>query len=94
MRIPKKVKIGAYNYTVVYKDDLREDGHSVWGLCDANNNKIYLKKGMTGRRKLEVFIHEALHAIEDSYGVSLGEKKVNVLGLAIMALFTENKLHV
>ena len=92
MNIPNKVKIGAYDYKVVEMDKLEHEGNKLWGLCDREENVIYLQKGMKRKKEKEVFIHECLHAIEESYGLDLGEDKVNLLGLAFMALITDNKL--
>ena len=92
MKIPEVVKIGAYDYKVVEVEDLQLDGKSSLGVCDRETNIIQLEKGMKPKKEKEVFIHECLHAIEDSYGIDLGEKRVNLLALAIMALISNNKL--
>ena len=92
MKIPEILKIGAYDYAVIEKDNLKCNGKEVWGYCDRDKNIIYLQKHMKKKKEKEVLIHECLHAIEESYGVDLGERKVNVLGLALMALITDNKL--
>ena len=92
MNIPEVIKIGAYDYKVVEKDDIEHEGNKLWGLCDREANVIFLQKGMKPKKEKEVFIHECLHAIEESYGVHLGENRVNMLGLALMALISDNKL--
>lgn len=92
MNIPRKVKVGPYTYTVVRKREIKEEGKEMLGLCDREKHAIYMTSGMEKKKEKEVFLHECLHAIEDSYGISLGENKVNVLGLALMALIDDNKL--
>ena len=92
MNIPETIKIGAYDYKMIEEDKLKLDGKDVWGYCDREQNKIYMQKGMKSKKEKEVFLHECLHAIEESYGISLGERKVNILGLALMALISDNKL--
>ena len=92
MRIPKKIKIGPYTYDVVYKDNLTHENNKLWGLCDRESHNIYLQKKMDAQKKKEVLLHECLHAIEESYGITLGENKVNQLGLALLALIYDNKL--
>lgn len=93
MKIPSKLKIGAYDYKIKWKKGLVcKDKEELWGWCDQNNHVIYLSKKMGTKRLREVIIHECIHAIEDSYGIELGEKKVNILGLALMALISDNKL--
>lgn len=92
MNIPPVVKIGAYDYKIIEKDKIEHEGNKLWGLCDREENVIYLQKGMKRKKEKEVFLHECLHAIEESYGLNLGESKVNILGLALMALIDDNKL--
>jgi hypothetical protein len=99
MRFPKKqVKIGYFTYGIEFVDDipkdlkLKEKALELWGFCDNDNQVLYFKKGMNRQRFIEVFLHECLHAIEESYGIDLGEKKVNRLGLSLAALFKENDI--
>lgn len=95
MKIPKgKVKVGAYEYKIVFKSKVKHKGKDLWGLCDRENHVIYLAKGMPEDRLMEVFLHETIHAIEESYDVHLGEKKTNMLGLALLALFKDNKIEI
>jgi hypothetical protein len=92
MKIPKSLKIGPYCYGVVFKEDLEHEGNSLFGLCDQVNHIIYMRKGMEPKKKMETFLHECLHAIEDVYGVEIGEEKVSLLGLSLMAIINENKI--
>lgn len=93
MKIPKKVKIGIYTYKIKEVEDLKDEKNNpCWGLCEHSEHTIYLKKGMIEPRLSEVFLHECLHGIEESFGIDLGEKKVNQIGLALMAFIIDNKL--
>lgn len=94
MKIPSKVKIGAYDYKVEWVKELKDEKAKLWGLCDRENHIIFLDKGLRGRRRIEVFLHECLHGMEESYDIELGEKKVSVLGLALLAFFVDNKLEI
>jgi hypothetical protein len=93
MNIPRKVKIGLYTYKVKNVNEIKDGiNNQCWGLCDHDTHTIFLKKGMKEPRRSEVFLHECIHGIEESYGIALGETKVNQLGLALMSFFKENKL--
>lgn len=92
MNIPEVVKIGVYDYKVVEKDKIEMDGTPLCGMCDREKFEIHIQKGMKSKKEKEVFLHECLHGIETSYGIELGEKKVNLLALALLALICDNKL--
>ena len=92
MKIPNRLKVGAYTYEVKQKKTLKEKGKDVWGYCSPNTHEIYIQETMEPDKEVEVFFHETLHAIEDSYGIELGEHKVNILGIALLALIKENNL--
>jgi len=98
MKIPKKVKSGCLEYKVEYfkfaedKWKQKEGARDLWGYCDHDTETIYLKKGMRPARKLEVFLHESFHMIEESWDISLGEKRVNLLGMAMCDFLKRNKI--
>lgn len=99
MKLLRKVKIGCLTYEVKYVKDVPKEYKSkvksldLWGFCDHDSQSIYLKVGMSKERLREVFIHECLHMIEEAYGINLGEKKVNTLGLAIADLIKTNRIN-
>lgn len=92
MRIPKLVSICGQQFTVTYKKNLVVDGDKLLGCCDVNECKIILKQGMSEEKKKEVFFHECVHAIEENLNMNLGENKVNLLGIHILSLITNNNL--
>ena len=92
MKIPRKIKVGAYTYIVKRKKTIKEDNQELLGLCDRGAHLIYIVKDLSDKKAKEVLLHECLHAIEESYGINLGENKVNLLGLALLALIDDNKL--
>ena len=62
-------------------------------MCDSDNSLIYIERGMEKTRKAEVLIHEVIHFISTLYNLGLSEKKVNILGIALLAFLRENKLN-
>ena len=93
MKIPRnKVKIGAYDYKIKWKKNITHNDNELWGLCDHDSCEISLSKNMGSDRLGEVFMHECLHVMEEVYGIKLGEKKVNALGMALLAFFKDNKI--
>lgn len=93
MRLPKVVSICGHDIKIVYKKKLFVDGQACWGVYEDSKHTIYLVQGMDKTRKLEIFLHEALHAIEHIYMLSLSEKIVKVLAIEILALVRNNKIN-
>lgn len=93
MKIPKEVNICGQTFKIIYKKNLQQDGQDLLGLCDVNSCAIYLKTGLTEQKKKEVFLHECIHAIAENLNLNLNENKVNLLGIHILSLITNNKLN-
>ena len=68
------------------------DGEQLLGYCDVNSCKIMLKQGMSEEKKKEVFFHECVHAIDENLNIGLGENKVNLIGIHVLSLITNNNL--
>lgn len=92
MRVPKKVHICGHEYAIVYKNSLSLDGREAWGMMDPNKNIIYLRKSMPTTRKMEILLHEMIHAIEDIYNLNLSEIAVKQLALGVLSAIRDNKL--
>lgn len=90
----KKLKIGCHDYEIIFQEKIVHNENECLGLCSPDSLKIYLRDSLkqTPDLLLETLIHEALHAIEVSWGVKLGEKKVGVLGCAVYDLFKNNNI--
>lgn len=75
MRIPHKVRITAkVTYRVVYVD--RFDNPEVIGFLNSEDKTITILRTLGKKKKLEIFIHELLHAIEHEYDIALPHKLI------------------
>lgn len=85
--------MGCYHYIIEWRNDIKYGDSSCRGLCDHENLKIYLSNSLRNNEDLliETLIHEIVHGIEQSSDIHLGEKKVNMLGMAVTALIKDNK---
>lgn len=94
MRIPKKVRIGPYDYDLAYKETLLSDNHDavLWGHCDFERQTIYLTTNMVSQRRETAFMHEVIHAIDDLCEIGLEERQVRALAPALVSFLKENKM--
>jgi nitrate reductase beta subunit len=77
LRIPRRLQIGGTVYTVEYKDLDSYEG----GNIDFINSKIILDKTLGRQQTQRVFLHEVLHAIDESYNNGkLDERTTDRLG--------------
>lgn len=71
MKLPSKVKINTYTYTLKEENDPRfDDGADAWGYCDYDNQEIVIKKNATKERKRNIVLHEIMHAVFESVHAS------------------------
>jgi len=88
--LPKTVKIGAHTYEV--KEVTQEDlGPDVIGDQDGVKNVLRVLQDATPSRKIEVLIHECLHAMLLGHGFRDEERIVVMLGEAFTAFLADNK---
>lgn len=90
MRIRRKIKIGPHEVKIIYKKKIFNDKIELSGYADAANNKIYLEYNMPKTKKMEVFLHECLHVMDDIYSLALGEKRVNALATILVNFIRTN----
>ena len=74
MRIPEKIKVGNFIYDVeITNYPIICEGLVCQGLCDSENQKLYLSSDLTKQNLERVFIHELLHSIQMDRCLDLGE---------------------
>lgn len=93
MRIPSQISLCGHTVKVKFKKSIIVNGQECWGCYDDSTSTIYLKMKMDRTRKMEIFLHEAIHAIEHIHVLQLSEKSVKILGLEILALIRNNKIN-
>lgn len=88
--IPKKVKVGAFEFQVVQSENVRDsDDDSCLGLIKHDELVIELDN-ICKRPAQESFIHEVIHAIDRNAGESLEERQVAMLGTGLYLLLLDN----
>ena len=86
-----KIKIGAFDYKVIEKDDVNIDGVLKLGTFDYTNQTIEIKTGLTKDRKRQTLLHEIIHCIDDEYIVGLEEDQIERLTSGLLQVFRDNK---
>ena len=92
MKLPKILNICGHQFKIVYKKGLVHNQAPCWGMCDTEKQIIYLVYGMSPTKKMEIFLHECLHAIETIYNLNLSEIAVKQLSLGILSAIRDNKI--
>lgn len=100
----KSLKIGAYVYSIVWKDDIATEGTvKCWGLCCHETLTIFMDASLPKTRAAVILIHEFLHAVihvqglfqkDDDHlgGRECEEKVVDVLSMGLCTLIQNNPL--
>ncbi len=90
MKIPKKLNICGFEYTV----EIREiDNNDIFGQHNQTRCQILIAAdGVNKQKKEQTFIHEILHAIDCAVGVDLKEKQVTTLSRGLYQVLKDNNL--
>ncbi len=87
--LPRSVKIGAHTYKI--KTGTRKDlGSDTSGDIDNERNVIRVIRHATRSRKIEILIHECLHAMLTGHDFSKEEEIVVILGEAVTQFLADN----
>jgi hypothetical protein len=93
VRIPKRIKIGPYDYSVQRKETVLSDDRSeLWGQYNPTAQVITLTNNMTPQREATAFLHEVFHAIDELVGSELTEKQIEVFAPALLSFLRDNKM--
>jgi hypothetical protein len=97
MKVPDNVRIAGHEIKIVYKDSLSSDGVPCVGLAYLSQDRIELARTIEGvplskDQLATAFLHEALHIISTLHNLSLNEKKITSLELALYQFLHDNKI--
>lgn len=90
MKIPKKLNICGFEYTI----EIREiDDANLYGQHCLTKLRILIANDVKSKQKQEhTLLHEILHAIDVAVGTNLTEEKVGALSRALYQVLKENNL--
>ena len=99
MNLPKSLKVGGHQYTVVFPYVFTERSDTT-GQCDHNMKLIRVASEVGNEPRnqsaiMVTFIHEVLHAVDDTLGQSMfhgteGESCVEALSEGIYQVLVDN----
>jgi len=92
VKIPKKVKIGPYDYTVERFPQVVKGGDVYYGRCFKDQCRIEIATSHPAQIIDVALMHEYLHGIDEVYDVGLEESQVDRLATGIMAFLKDNRL--
>jgi hypothetical protein len=97
VKIPHVLKIDRETFRVVYGDAAKavgEPGGAVAGCCDPGKRLITLNANLRTDHALRkrTFFHEVVHALDMTYGLSLGHGQIDRLGQALANFFQDNEV--
>ncbi len=92
VRIPRRVRIGGFDYKVVmsqrFDEELQSDRD--WGQCTDIMRRILISTEGKPQQISQTFIHEVLHAIDGIYGTNkLEEAEIHALSNGLLQVFEQ-----
>lgn len=87
--LPRSIRIGAHNYAI--KNATRKElGKGIQGDMDPSENVIRVIKHASVTRKIELLLHEVLHAMLSGHEFEDEEHIVCILGESITQFLADN----
>lgn len=85
-----KVKIGPYHYKIVEIFNPTLGRQVVSGCIDYETLEIIIEKRLTGAVKLQILMHEIVHALDSQYKLNLSEDQVDRISTGITEVLIRN----
>lgn len=59
------VRVGGMDYRIIIQEYFKssDDDRNLWGLCDYEQQLIYIRESLSNQKKKQVLVHELTHAI-------------------------------
>ncbi|MFA5387844.1 MAG: hypothetical protein WC322_05700 [Candidatus Paceibacterota bacterium] len=89
MKLPKKLKIGAVEYSVFSDHNMAAEDNK-YGECNFRRLVIRIDSGAHDDRQRQTLMHEALEAADEHYHIKLTHDQIEQLEAAISALLLDN----
>lgn len=93
MKLPKIIKVGYHNYSVVEWTDIEVELSGTWGQCDKNKKVIYICTSAKPKVVADILIHECFHAIWEFFNLEeeeSEEKAISILSSGLVDLLARN----
>lgn len=87
--LPRSLKIGAHIYKLKQADG-KELGEDTFSDVSSETNLIRISKAATRSRKIELILHETLHAMLAGHEFKAEETVIVVLGEALTQFLADN----
>lgn len=85
------VRIGPTHVAVYEETDPRgDDGEQLYGQYRALDNELRVRAGLERGKWETVLMHEALHAIDDIYGLKLSENQTHRIATGVTMFIRDN----
>jgi hypothetical protein len=92
VKIPKRVKVGPFNYRIVFENQVVDNWDVVYGQTKQRELVIRLGRNCAVEQQEDTFVHEGLHAISLTFGIGLTEQQIAVLSPVLLAFLKDNRL--
>lgn len=87
------IKVGGLTYQVIVTEYFKDadDERNLWGLCDYEQQVIYIRQSLSEQKKRQVLIHELTHAILHGAGYKeQDEEMVERFSLVLHQVLVDN----
>lgn len=94
MPLPDSLRIGAHEYAVRLRDDLRDaqTDSRIWGHYDPARLEVAVLAELPPTRRLASLLHEVVHAVADMMAVEVSERDVDCLAEGLAQVLVANGL--
>lgn len=87
---PRRLLIDGESWAVEFLPVVEFQGEQVLGLTHFKDQRILICSKMSPRKRVEIFVHEALHALDDVYDLNISHDLIHAIEAPIVDLLIDN----
>ncbi len=90
IQIPKKVKVGVYEFQVVIEKNVKMGEKRCDGVISFFKEKVHIDQALPALNKEITLWHEMLHLVAHQYSLNLSERETDCLAHGIVGILKDN----
>ena len=90
MKRPARVRVLGKQFQIDFVPGDHKNLEEAYGLCDSDEQRIWIKEGQPLESEQDTVLHEVLHAVESAMNMDLDDKIIHLLATGLLAVIRDN----
>ena len=90
MKRPARIRVVGKQFTLEFVAADYPQLEDSYGLCDSDEQHIWIKEGQPLESEQDTVLHEVLHAVESAMNIDIPEEAIHRMATGLLAVIRDN----